>query len=59
MVVATPGAGGDVQVFTLAFLPANPAQVPVLAKNVTIQGGENFTHQKGPRVLPVPKGHGG
>ena len=28
--------GGDLQVFTLAVLPAHPAKIPILAKNVTV-----------------------
>ena len=35
--------GGNVQVFTLAVLPSQSAQVPVLAKNVTLEGGMSLT----------------
>ena len=35
------GGGRDVHVFKLAVLPAYPIQVPVLAKNVAVQGGED------------------
>ena len=34
------GRGRDMQVFTLTVLPTHPAQVPVLAKNVAVQGDE-------------------
>ena len=33
--------------------------MPVLAKNVAVQGGEDSPHQNGPRVLSISKGHGG
>ena len=39
MVVATLGGDGDMQVFTLAFLPEHLAQRPVFAKDVAVQGG--------------------
>ena len=47
------------QVFTLAVLPAHPAQMPFLTNNATLQGGEDRLHQNGPRVLPTPNGQGG
>ena len=47
------------QVFTLAVIPSHLAQMPVLNKNLTLQGGEECHLQNGIRVLPVPKGHGG
>ena len=55
MVVANPGVGGGIQVFTLAFLPSHLTQVPVLAKNVALQGGGGVPCQEGPQVLPVLK----
>ena len=48
MVVATYGGGDDVQVLTLAVIPAHPAQMQVLTKNVTVQGGEDLPRQNGP-----------
>ena len=51
--------GGEVQFFTLAVIPSHIAQMPVLNKNLTVQGGEERPLQNGIRVLPVPKGHGG
>ena len=47
------------QVFTLAVLPGHSAQMPVLIKNMVVQGGEVCICQDGPRVLPIPKGKGG
>ena len=43
-VVTNSGEGGDVRSFPLAFLPAGPALVPVLAKKCTVQGWEEHTH---------------
>ena len=51
--------GRDVQVFTLAFLPAHPTQMLVLTKNMEAKGGEDCPYQDGMQVLPVPKGQGG
>ena len=47
------------RVFTLAVLPAHPAQMPVIAKNVTVQGGEDRPRQNGPQVVPISKVQGG
>ena len=47
------------RVLTLTFLPEHPAQMPVLTKNVNVQGREACPFQNGPQVLPVPKGQGG
>ena len=43
------------RVFTLAFLSAHPSQIPVLAKNMAVQGGEDHPFQNGPRFIPIPK----
>ena len=37
--------GRDVQVLILPVLPAPPSQMPVLAKNVAVQGGDNLPNQ--------------
>ena len=47
------------KVFTLSVLPADPSKMPVITKNVIVQGGEDCPHQNGPQVLPIPKGQGG
>ena len=47
------------RIFTLVVLPAHPAKIPVIAKNVTMQGGEDRPCHNGPQVLPIPKGQGG
>ena len=59
MVVATSGVGGDVRVFMLTVLPAHPAQMPVLAKKMAVQGVEDRPHQNVPRVIFIPKGQEG
>ena len=41
--------------FALAILPAQSSQVPALAKNVSLDCGEDRTRQNGPWVLPVLK----
>ena len=46
------------QVFTLTVLRAQSAQVPVLAKNVTLDHGEDCPNQDSAHVFPVPKGQG-
>ena len=50
---------GNVQVFTLTFLPAQSAQALVLAINATLDCGEDYPRQDSTRVLPVPKVQGG
>ena len=47
------------QVFTIKVLPSHLAQMPVLAKNVTVQCGEDCPRHNGPRVLTIPKEEGG
>ena len=47
------------RVFTLAVIPAHPAQMPVLAKKMAVQGEEGRPCQDGPRVIPIPKGQRG
>ena len=47
------------QFFTLAVLPAQFAQVPVLAHNLTLDCGEDSPFQDSLQVFPVPKGQGG
>ena len=51
--------GWDVRVFTLTVLPAHPAQMPVLANNKDVQGGEDRPLQNGPQVLLISKGQVG
>ena len=53
------GRGWGRASFTLAVLPAHPAQMPVLTKNVTVQDGEDCPYHNGPQVFPAPKGQGG
>ena len=47
------------RVFTLAFLPDQSAHVSVLAKNVTLEHGEERPGKNSAQVLPTPKGQGG
>ena len=47
------------RVFMLAVLPADPAHVPVLAKNMSTKGGEDLPRQYRPSLIPFPKGQGG
>ena len=47
------------RVFTLAVFPSDPAQIPVLANNMTVQDKEERPHQIGTLVLPIPKGQVG
>ena len=44
---------GNVQVFTLLFLPAQSAQVPVIAKNVTLDHGEDHPYQDSARFFTL------
>ena len=46
-------------VFTIAFLPSHPAQMPGIAKNMAVQGMEDRPCQKVLPVLPIPKGQVG
>ena len=62
MVFAAPGGvggGGGLQFLTIIIIPKDPAQVPVLAKNVAVQGRDDRSHQEGPQFIPVPKVQGG
>ena len=45
--------------FTLVFLPAQSAQVPVLAKNVTLDRGEYHLLNNGAQFFPILKIQGG
>ena len=58
MVVATSGVVGG-ESFRLAILPSHPAQMPVLAKKMAVQGEEGRPCQDGPQVIPIPKGQRG
>ena len=49
------GGGGGMQVFMLTVLPEHSAQVPVLAKNVTLDRGEDHPRQNDAQVFLVPK----
>ena len=42
-----------------AVLPAHPTQMPVLANNMVLQGGEDRPLQNLPQVIPIPKRQGG
>ena len=47
------------EIFKLPLIPTQTIEVPFLTKNVAVQCCEDRTHQKGPRVLPIPKVQGG
>ena len=49
------GRGGGMQAFMLTVLPEHSAQVPVLAKNVTLDRGEDHPRQNDAQVFLVPK----
>ena len=46
------------EIFKLPLIPTQTIEVPFLTKNVAVQCCEDRTHQKGPRVLPIPKVQG-